>query len=261
MPAYETIEFEMQNRVAIITLNRPDAANGLNAKMAGELADIAGKCNSNADIRAVILTANGRFFCAGGDIKEMHSHGDKVGVEIKSLADDLHIAISIFARMEAPLIVAVNGMAAGAGFSLAVSGDLVIASEKSGFMMAYTNAGLSPDGSSSYFLPRIIGLRRTQELMLTNRKLSAEEALDWGLINEAVPADRLLERAMEFAERLAAGALNSHAAVKKLLLLSHHNSLEDQMELEGQMISECAVSSNGRAGINAFVEKRKPEFE
>ena len=97
--------------------------------------------------------------------------------------------------------------------------------------------------------------------MLTNRKLSAEEALDWGLINEAVPADRLLERAMEFAERLAAGALNSHAAVKKLLLLSHHNSLEDQMELEGQMISECAVSSDGRAGINAFVEKRKPEFE
>ena len=261
MARYETIEFETKGRVALITLNRPNDANGLNAKMASELADIAGLCKSNPNIRTVILTATGRFFCAGGDIKEMASHGDNVGPEIKSLADDLHKAISTFARMDAPLIIAVNGMAAGAGFSLAVSGDLVIASESAGFMMAYTNAGLSPDGSSSYYLPRLIGLRRTQELMLTNCKLSADEARDWGLINEVVPANKLLDRAMKLAEGLAAGALKSHAAVKKLLLLSQHNSLEDQMELEGQTIRDCAVSPDGREGISAFTEKRKPEFE
>ena len=261
MSDYETIKFELKGRIATITLNRPDAANGLNAKMASELAHSAGQCKSDPNIRAVILTANGRFFCAGGDIKEMASHGDNVGIEIKSLADDLHVAISQFARMDAPLIIAVNGMAAGAGFSLAVSGDLVLASEKAGFMMAYTNAGLSPDGSSSYFLPRLIGLRRTQELMLTNRKLSADEAQDWGLINEVVPADELLNRAMELAERLATGALKSHAAIKKLLLLSHENSLEDQMELEGKFISGCAVSPDGREGISAFTQKQKPDFQ
>ena len=261
MSSYETIGFETKGRVAIITLNRPDAANGLNALLARELAHSAGQCSSDPNIRAVVLTANGRFFCAGGDIKEMASHGDNVGPEIKSLADDLHKAISIFARMDAPLIIAVNGMAAGAGFSLAVSGDLVIASEKAGFMMAYTNAGLSPDGSSSYFLPRLIGLRRTQELMLLNRKLSADDAYDWGLINEVTHADDLLKRAMEIADQFTMGAMKSQSAVKKLLLISHENSLEDQMELEGQSIRDCAVSPDGREGISAFTEKRKPEFE
>ena len=261
MSNYEMVKFEIQNRVAIVTLNRPDAANGLNAKMASELADIAERCKSNPDIRAIILTAKGRFFCAGGDIKEMASHGDTIGVEIKSLADNLHIAISTFARMNAPLIVAVNGMAAGAGFSLAVTGDLVIASKDAGFVMAYTNAGLSPDGSSSYFLPRIIGLRRTQELMLTNRKLSADEAFDWGLINRVVDADKLLDEAMKIASKLASGALKSHAAIKKLLLQTYDNSLEDQMEIEGKIISDCAMSPDGRAGILAFTQKRKPEFE
>lgn len=261
MASYETIELETQNRVAVITLNRPDAANGLNAKMASELTSVAGQCQSNSDIRAVVLTANGRFFCAGGDIKEMASHGDNIGPEIKSLADDLHKAISIFARMDAPLIIAVNGMAAGAGFSLAVSADIVIASQAAGFMMAYTNAGLSPDGSSSYFLPRLIGLRRTQELMLTNRKLSADEAHEWGLINQVVEADKLLGAAMKIADRLATGSLKSHLAVKKLLLSTYDNSLEDQMELEGQTIRDCAVGPDGREGISAFTEKRKPEFQ
>jgi len=261
MSNFETIEFATQNRVAIITLNRPDAANGLNAKMASELVAIAGQCKSDPNIRAVILTANGRFFCAGGDVKEMASHGDNVGPEVKSLADNLHIAISTFSRMDAPLIIAVNGMAAGAGFSLAMSGDLVISSQAAGFMMAYTNAGLSPDGSSTYFLPRLIGLRRTQELMLTNRKLSADEAQDWGLINQVIEADKLQDEAMRIAQRLAEGALKSHSAVKKLLLMSYENSLEDQMDLESQTISDCAVSPDGREGISAFTEKRKPDFQ
>ena len=260
MTDYESINFEIEGPIATITLNRPKAANGLNAKMASELAEIAQSCKDNAKLRAVILTAGGRFFCAGGDVKEMHSHGDNIGPEIASLADDLHKAISIFSRMDAPLIMAVNGMAAGAGFSLAVSGDLVIASREASFMMAYTKAGLSPDGSSSYFLPRLIGVRRAQELMLTNRTLSAEQACEWGLINQVVEADKVLGAAQELAKRLAAGSLKSHAGVKKLLLCTYQNTLEAQMDLETETIRGCAVSQEGREGVAAFMEKRKPNF-
>jgi len=158
------------------------------------------------------------------------------------------------------VIVAVNGMAAGAGFSLAISGDIVLASNKAAFVMAYTKAGLSPDGSSSYYLPRLIGLRRAQELMFTNRQLSATEAYEWGLINEVVDTDMLLKKAINIASELANGSVAANAAVKKLLLSSFENSLETQMEIEGREISERAKSDDGREGISAFIEKRKPDF-
>ena len=257
---FETLTFSQDSTVATITLSRPDAANGLNAQMASELKRVAQECDSRDDIRVVILTAAGRFFCAGGDIKEMSSHGDAVALRIKSLADDLHMAISTFSRMPKPLIIAVNGTAAGAGFSLAVSGDLVMASENAKFTMAYTKAGLSPDGSSSYFLPRLIGLRRTQDLMFTNRVLSAQEAYEWGLVTRVLPQDDLLKTARELAEELARGAPRSNAAIKALLRTSFTNGLETQMEIEGRKISACAGSPDGREGIEAFIEKRAPKF-
>ena len=179
---------------------------------------------------------------------------------MKSLADDLHSAISTFSRMQAALIVAVNGVAAGAGFSLALIGDIVLAAESASFTMAYTRAGLCPDGSSSYFLPRLVGLRRAQELMLTNRTLSAAEACDMGLVTRVVADDELQLQAQRVATDLAAGARLSTAYVKKLLLASSVNDLEAQMELEGQLVSQCAASPDGREGIQAFVDKRKPEF-
>ncbi len=257
---YKALTFSQDGAVALITLSRPDAANGLNARMALDLKLAARYCDNQDDIRAVILTAEGRFFCAGGDIKEMSSHGDKVATEIKSLADDLHMAISTFSRMSKPLIIAVNGTAAGAGFSLAVSGDLVLASEGAKFTMAYTKAGLSPDGSSSYFLPRLIGLRRTQDLMFTNRVLSAQEAYDWGLVTRIETAEDLLPSALELAKELAAGASGSNGAIKRLLQTSFTNTLETQMEIEGREISACAGSADGREGIEAFIEKRAPKF-
>jgi len=257
---FEALTFRQDGAVAILTLNRPKAANGLNAQTALELRRAAKTCDSSDDIRAVIVTGAGRFFCAGGDVKEMFSHGEKAGSAVKSLADDLHMAISTFSRMKKPIIMAVNGMAAGAGFSLAVTGDIVIAADTAAFTMAYTKAGLSPDGSSSYFLPRLIGLRRTQELMLTNRTLSAQEALEWGLVTKLVPSDDLMSSALVLAQNLAAGASGSTAAVKALLLASFDNSLETQMEIEGRMIADCAASPDGREGISAFVEKRIPKF-
>ncbi len=260
MSDFKHIKFEKQGAIAKIELNRPDAANGLDTLMASELLQAAKLCDNDPELKAVVLSASGRFFCAGGDIKQMLSHGDAVGDAIKSLADDLHGAISILAGMQAALVVAVNGVAAGAGFSIALVGDIVLAAESASFTMAYTRAGLCPDGSSSYFLPRLVGLRRAQELMLTNRTLSAEEARDLGLVTRVVSDDELQAQADRTAEELGASARLSTAYVKKLLLASSGNDLEAQMELEGQLISQCAASPDGREGIQAFVEKRKPEF-
>ena len=260
MNSFEHIKFEKQGAIAKIELNRPDAANGLDTLMASELKQAARLCDGDPELKAVILSASGRFFCAGGDIKQMLSQGDAVGDAIKSLADDLHSAISILSRMQAALIVAVNGVAAGAGFSIAMVGDIVLAGESASFTLAYTRAGLCPDGSSSYFLPRLVGLRRAQELMLTNRTLSAAEACELGLVTRVVADDELQAEADKVARELAQGARLSTAYVKKLLLASAGNDLETQMELEGQLVAQCAASPDGREGIQAFVEKRKPDF-
>lgn len=261
MSNFEHIIFEKQGAIARLALNRPDAANGLDSLMASELKQAAQLCSGDPELKAVVLSASGRFFCAGGDIKEMMSHGDEVGAAVKSLADDLHSAISTLSRMQAALIVAVNGVAAGAGFSLALIGDIVLAAESSSFTMAYTRAGLCPDGSSSYFLPRLVGLRKAQELMLTNRTLGAQEACELGVVTRVVADDDLAAQAEQVASDLANSARLSTAYVKKLLLASPGNDLEAQMELEGQLVSRCAASPDGREGIRAFVDKRQPEFE
>lgn len=260
MSAYESISFEQSGGIARIRLNRPQAANGFNESMMRELAEAAGNCDADHSIKAVILGANGKFFSAGGDLKGMADAGDERGIYVKRLADNLHRAVSTFARMDAPLIVAVNGMAAGGGFSLAVAGDLVIAAKSAAFNMAYTRAGLSPDGSSSYYLPRLVGLRRAQELMLTNRTLSSAEALDWGLVNEVVEDDALQARVEALAAQFAKGSRGANANIKKLLITSYHQGLEEQMEMEGRLISACVDSADGREGIDAFIAKRAPKF-
>ena len=258
MTEYQTIKFEQVGAIARITLNRPDAANGMNDTMTRELADAARRCDTEAT-KVVVLTGSGRFFCAGGDLKSFASAPSR-GRFIKGVADDLHRAISTFAHMDAVLITAVNGVAAGAGFSIAVTGDLVLAAESASFTMAYTRAGLSPDGSASYYLPRLIGIRKTQELMLTNRTLSAEDASEWGLVTEVVADAELADRADQLADQMAATSKQSNGAVKTLLLGTFKNGIEEQMELEGQLIAAAADSGDGREGVDAFMEKRKAEF-
>jgi 2-(1,2-epoxy-1,2-dihydrophenyl)acetyl-CoA isomerase len=261
MAQYETLTVERIGRVERVTLNRPDAANGFNLAMARELATVARKCDRDPEVRAVILTATGRFFCAGGDLKEMESYADDPGLFIKELADTLHRGTTSFARMNAPVVVAVNGVAAGAGLSIALGGELVIAAASAKFTSAYTKAGLSPDGSLTYVLPRLCGLRRAQELMLTNRVLSAEEALDWGLITRVVPDDQLADSALAAANDLAAGSVGSQSAVKQLLLQTYSSGLEAQLELEGRLIAGCAASADGAEGRAAFIAKRAPKFD
>ena len=260
--SFEFLKYEVSDRIAMVTLDRPEAANGLNLGLAQELAKVAKQLAENATVKAVILTASGRFFCAGGDVKAMHDAQEGMaGKTVREIADALHQAIESFANMRAPLICAVNGTAAGAGFSISVMGDMAIASESAKFTMAYSNIGLSPDGSSSFYLPRLIGLRKTQELMYTNRVLSAQEAKEWGLLNEVVADNELMPRAKKIAQKFVIGSLNSNASIKKLLRQSGFNSLHQQLELESDTIEECADGADGKEGVTSFVEKRKPNFQ
>ena len=173
----------------------------------------------------------------------------------------LHGAIARMAKMNAPVVVAVNGTAGGGGLSLAISGDIVISSESAKYTLAYTKAGLSPDASSTFYLPRLIGMRRARELMLTNRMLSAKEAYEIGMIDKVVSDDRLMEVAIKQAQDFASGATQAYGSVKKLLNMSFSNGLETQMDHEGIMISENGSSNDGQEGMLAFSEKRKPEFK
>ncbi len=256
------ITFEKSNGIATIKFNRPDAANGLDMDATISLMNAAVECSEDASIRAVILTGSGeRFFSAGGDLKAFTSMGDQVGQGVKLMTMYLHQAVSRFTRMNAPLICAVNGIAAGAGVSLAAMGDLVLAKESASFTLAYTNGGLSPDGSSTFFLPRLIGMRRTQELMITNRKLSAAEAQDWGLVTTAVPDGEFEAEVQKLAERLAKGPTQAYGGVKRMLAETFNSSLEHQMELEARTISGLIQGEDAQEGMRAFAAKERPDYK
>lgn len=258
---HRTIRFAVEEGVAWITLARPESANALDAAMMEELLEAAIRCDEDPEIRAAVVTGEGRAFCAGGDLASFASLGPDLPAGLKRMTTHLHGALSRFARMDAPLVSAVNGVAAGAGMSLACAADLSLAAGSARFTMAYTRAGLTPDGGASFFLSRLVGLRRAQELMLTNRMLSAEEAAEWGLVNRVTPDESLLAEARALAEGLAQGPTRAFGGVKRLLLLGEGNALEAQMEHEARAIADAARGRDGQEGIAAFLEKRPPRFE
>ena len=258
---FETINFEIIENIAIIRLNRPNSYNSLNAKMAKELLEISYECDTNKKIRAIILTGEGdRAFCAGGDLKSFHETGN-VAKHLKMVTHDLHGAITKFSRMNSPLIVAVNGVAAGAGLSFVGFADLAIAKSSATFVSAYTKAGLTPDGSSSYYLPRIIGIRKYLELVMTNKVLSSEDALSWGLLNYVHDDKKFWGETLKLADNLSKGPTLAYGKTKRLIHNSLNSTLETQMELETKMIAESAETNDGQVGIKAFLGKEKPKFE
>lgn len=257
---YTTLTFETRGNVAYVTLNRPDAANALNMPMARDLMDVMLRCDADPAIRAVVLTATGRMFCAGGDLRSFAAENDAIGAHVKEVTTYLHAAVSAMARMDAPVIGSINGVAAGAGMSLACACDLVLAAESARFTMAYTRAGLTPDGSSTYYLPRRVGLGRAMELTLTNRVLSAQEALAWGIANRVVPDAELVAQTEALASELAAGPTGAFGAAKRLLWNGWNTSLETQMTEESWTIAARAASADAHEGITAFLEKRTPKF-
>ena len=258
---YSTLIYEVKNGVAHIMLNRPDAANGINLELAQDLDQAAIKCDEDPAVRAVLIWGAGKLFCAGGDLKSFAPKSEsELPRYLEDVTTNLHRAISRFARMSAPVMAAVHGSAAGAGFSLACACDLVIAAESAKFTMAYTRAGLTPDGSATYYLPRIVGSRRALELALLNPVLSAKEAHALGIVTRVVPDAELMAQATALAEQLASGPTRAYRGVKRLLLDSATSTLEEQMARETETICATAWSRDAREGIAAFVGKRAPKF-
>jgi 2-(1,2-epoxy-1,2-dihydrophenyl)acetyl-CoA isomerase len=255
-----SVQVESRGAVAVVTINRPDVSNTLNLQTAMDLLAAAMTCGRNPAVRAVVLTGAGRNFCFGGDLRGMLNKGKGADAYLRELTTYLHEAISHFARMDAPLIAAVNGTAAGAGVGLVAMADLALCGESSKFNLAYTGVGLTPDAGTSFLLPRAIGTKRAMELFLLNRSLTAPEALSWGLVNSVVADDQLMNEAVKLGERLANGATRAFGRTKRLLA-SSLGGLESQMVLEAETIAAQAGSAEGLEGITAFLEKRKPSFE
>ena len=255
------IRYEVKDAVATITLNRPEAYNALNLALGRELFHAALDADEDRAVRCIVVTGAGRAFCAGGDVKDFHDSADRIGVVIKELTTYLHGAVSRLARTPKPVIMAVNGAAAGGGMSLALAGDLVVATESAKFTMAYSKIAASPDGSSSYFLPRMIGLRRALELHYTNRVLSARDAMDWGLVNRVYPDAEFAVSVAALAKELAGGPTLAFGRAKLLFHQSTQESLESQMELEAQALATLGHTEDFRNGVAAFVRKQPPVFQ
>lgn len=253
-----SVEVQTRGHVALVTLNRPEAGNAISLRLAMDLLAAALSCARSPAVRAVVLTGAGRNFCFGGDLRAISAQDAPDGY-VRELTGYLHAAISHFVRMHAPVIAAVNGTAAGAGVGLAAMADLALCGAGSKFTLAYTQAGLTPDAGTSFFLPRLLGSRRSAELLLTNRVLPAPQALDWGLVNEVVEDTRLLERALELAASLARGATGALGRTKRLAAHAL-GALESHMVLESETIAARVASAEGQEGIRAFLEKRAPRF-
>ncbi len=253
--------FEVVDGIAWLTLNRPEAGNALDLSMARALVDTSIRCQTDAAIRCVVLTGAGRIFCAGGDLALISSAGDQVPALLSELAGTLHMALARFARMPKPLLVLVNGPAAGAGLSLAISGDVVLAARSAHFTAAYGAIGLTPDGGMSWMLPRLVGLRKAQDIILTNRRIKGNEAEVIGLITRLVDDEQLLEEGRATAARLAASANAAAGAARALLQDSFSSTYETQLERETRAISTAGAGAECREGLAAFFAKRPPEFK
>lgn len=261
-PTYETIQFDVANHIATITLNRPDVFNAFNDQFSKELLSALKDAERDADVRVVILTGAGKAFSSGqdlGDLKKKYvpCHVPHLGEDLKRRYDPI---IKKICEMDKPVIAAVNGVAAGAGCSLALACDLRIASEHATFIEVFINVGLIPDSASTFFLPRLVGLGRAMELCCTGRKVDAEEALRIGLVNQVVPAGELMTAATAMASRLAGLPGRGIALTKQLLRKSFENSLDAQLIAEAFAQETAGMTADHYEGVVAFIEKRKPNF-
>ena len=259
---YSTVICEKKDAVATITLNRPQNMNALDFKLGEELLDCLLRIGEDAEVRAVVLSGAGRAFSAGGDVKVMQEAlSESPPLCLKKLTNLLHPIISAIRRMPKPVIAAVNGFASGAGFSLTLACDLVIAAESARFNSAYILIGLSPDGSLTYFLPRLIGLQRANWLFFSGEQVSAQQGHQMGFVNQVVADEELAEAAQALARRLAAAPTMAIAMTKQVVNTSLTETLETQMENERIHIACAGGTEDFREGLDAFFTKRKAEFK
>ncbi|MBI1909200.1 MAG: enoyl-CoA hydratase/isomerase family protein [Deltaproteobacteria bacterium] len=261
MDQTNAVLYQRKGTVAEITLNRPESLNAMNLALIEGLFQAVKKAEEEKGLRLVVLKGSGRCFCAGGDIKFFRSQLESETPVNKEMPDRLHTMIEKLRALPLPVLASIHGSAGGAGTSLALACDLVVCADDVKFNLAYCRIGLSPDGGSTYFLPRHVGLKKAMEIFLASQNLTAQEALALGLINKIVPAADLQKTTETIAEIISLGATEAFARTKKLLNASFHNSLHNQLSLESEMIVESARTHDFREGVTAFLEKRMPEFK
>ncbi len=255
------VNIERTGRVAVVRMNRPDRMNAYDFEMGKGLLECVLSLGGDPDVRCIVLTGTGKAFSAGGDVSLMGSFTERTEARFLELTVHLHAFIASLRRCPKPVISAVNGVAAGAGFSFALAGDIAVAARSARFALAYQNIGLSPDGGASYFLARTLGTQRSMELTLTGRTLSAEEAASWGLVQKVFPDETFEAEVAALAASIASGPTLAYAKAKELYNRALCQPLEAHMEDERQRIAASSATADFRDGIRAFLEKRKPEFK
>jgi 2-(1,2-epoxy-1,2-dihydrophenyl)acetyl-CoA isomerase len=256
----DSILLQVYNGVATITLNRPQVFNSFNKKMAFAMQDALDACAVNTEVRAVLITGNGKAFCAGQDIQEITNPDLNPG--FKAILEDHYNPIVLKIRnLEKPVVAAVNGVAAGAGANIALCCDVVIATESAAFIQAFSKIGLIPDSAGTFFLPRLIGLGKASAAMMLADKITATQADQMGMIYKVVPDDTFIEIAQQIARKLAALPTVALANTKKALNQSFYNTVEQQLSLESKLQLESAATADYAEGVAAFIEKRTPVFK
>jgi 2-(1,2-epoxy-1,2-dihydrophenyl)acetyl-CoA isomerase len=256
----DLIEFKQHDSIAEVALNRPEAFNAFNFELVSQLAARMTELAGDTGVRGVVLTGNGKAFCAGGDLKWAINHSNGPAAAFHSLAAQFHLAIVEIRRMKKPVIAAINGVAAGGGFSLALACDFRVMDESAVLNQAYTSAGLCINGGGTFTLPRLVGYARALEIAAFDKPISSATALDWGLVTRVASQGQALEAAIAMAQELSRRSLNSFAWTKKLVTDAYNTPFETQIEAERAALEACADHTDGREGLTAFVEKRKPEF-
>jgi 2-(1,2-epoxy-1,2-dihydrophenyl)acetyl-CoA isomerase len=264
-PDLETLRIDVDGDIGTLTLDRPKVLNAMSPELIGELVTAAAWLTDRAPLRGLIVTGAGRGFSAGGDVtwfkRGLEESGEYLSADVRRGAEVLHQAIVDFRRIPYPVVGAVNGVAAGAGFSLALMCDIRIASEDAAFVCAYGRIGASPDGGMTYFLPRVVGPARALQLLLEDPIMSAEQARDEGIVSDVVPSDQLLDTARERVTELAAKAPHYVRMSKLLVGQSLENSLAEHLQLERHGIADSMATEDLRAGVTAFLDGRQAEFQ
>jgi 2-(1,2-epoxy-1,2-dihydrophenyl)acetyl-CoA isomerase len=256
----KAIELKIENDIAFIALNRPDVFNSFNREMALLLQNVLDQCQTDATVRAIVLTGNGKAFCAGQDLKEVTSPELNPGFR-KILEEHYNPIIQRIRTIEKPIVAAVNGVAAGAGANIALACDIVVATENASFIQAFSKIGLVPDSAGTFFLPRLIGFQKASALMLLGDKVSASQAEQMGMIFKVFTEENFQEEVNKLAVTLAQMPTKALGLTKRLLNQSMNNNLDQQLDMESDLQIEASSSNDYNEGVTAFVEKRKPEFK
>jgi len=254
------IEVELDRQIAQVVLNRPASYNAFNYEMVSQLGEHLMALAGDKNVRAVVISGRGKAFCAGGDLKWAIGKSTRPAAAFHQLAGRFHLAILEIRRMPKPVIAAINGVAAGGGFSLALSCDFRIIEKSAILRQAYTSSGLCLDGGGSFTLPRLVGYARALEITAFDEPIDSDQALAWGLVTKVVENGQALTEAADMARLLSQKALNSFAWCKKLITDSFDTSFESQIERERQALEACADHPDGLEGLLAFSQKRKPQF-